>query len=49
MQRAVPLPIEPADIAALDARGDKIFYQTTPPQMIEGPLLARNLRFTSMT
>ncbi len=36
--RAVPLPIPAADIASLDARGDKIFYQTTAPQMIEGAL-----------
>jgi len=38
MARAVPLPIPAADIASLDARGDKIFYQTTAPQMIDGPL-----------
>ncbi|HTX25192.1 MAG TPA: PDZ domain-containing protein [Steroidobacteraceae bacterium] len=38
MQRVVPLPIPAADIASLDARADRIFYQTTPPQMIEGPL-----------
>jgi len=38
MQRAVPLPITPADIAAISVRGDKVFYMTTPPQMIEGPL-----------
>jgi tricorn protease len=38
MQRAVPLPIAPADIAAVSIRGDDVFYMTTPPQMIEGPL-----------
>jgi tricorn protease len=38
MQRAVPLPIAPADIAAVSIRGDEVFYMTTPPQMIEGPL-----------
>jgi tricorn protease len=38
MQRAVPLPIPAADIPGLDARGDKIFYLTVPPQMIEGAL-----------
>jgi tricorn protease len=38
MARAVPLPIPAADIASLDARDDKVFYETTPPQMIEGPL-----------
>ncbi|HTV51426.1 MAG TPA: PDZ domain-containing protein [Steroidobacteraceae bacterium] len=38
MGRAVPLPIPAADIATLGARGDKLTYQTAPPQMIEGPL-----------
>jgi tricorn protease len=38
MQRAVPLPITPANIASLDVRGDEVFYMTIPPQMIEGPL-----------
>jgi tricorn protease len=38
MQRAVALPIPAADIASLDARADRIFYRTTPPQMIEGSL-----------
>jgi tricorn protease len=38
MARAVPVPIPPADIVALDARGEKIFYQIGAPQMIEGPL-----------
>nr|WP_321984483.1 S41 family peptidase [uncultured Lichenicoccus sp.] len=38
MARAVPLPVPSMDIAALDARGERVFYQTTPPQMIEGPL-----------
>ena len=38
MQRAVPLPIPAADIAGLDARRGKVYYFTTPPQMIEGRL-----------
>jgi tricorn protease len=38
MQRAVPLPIAPADIAAINVRGNDVFYMTTPPQMIDGPL-----------
>lgn len=38
MARAVPLPIPAADIAGLDARDDKVFYETTPPQAINGPL-----------
>ncbi len=38
MARAVPVPISAADIAQLDARDNKIFYRTTQPQMIDGPL-----------
>jgi tricorn protease len=38
MARAVPLPIPPASIVSLDVRSDKVFYMTTPPQMIAGPL-----------
>ena len=38
MRRAVPLPIAPANIAAITVRGDKVFYMTTPSQMIEGPM-----------
>jgi tricorn protease len=38
MDRAVPLPIPPANIQQLDLRGDKIFYKTAPLQMIEGTL-----------
>ena len=38
MQRAVPVPIEPADISAIDARDHRIFYQTQAPSLIEGTL-----------
>ncbi|MGH8220766.1 MAG: S41 family peptidase [Steroidobacteraceae bacterium] len=38
MARAVPVPIPAADIVALDARGENIFYQIGAPQMLEGPL-----------
>ena len=38
MARAVPVPIPPSDIVGLDARGEKIFYQLTAPQMLDGPL-----------
>ena len=38
MARAVPVPIEPTDIAAMDARDHRIFYQTQPPALIEGNL-----------
>ena len=37
-ERAVPLPIESAEINQIDVRDDKIFYMTSPSQMIEGPL-----------
>jgi tricorn protease len=37
-ERAVPLPIESAEINRIDARDDKVFYMTAPSQMIEGPL-----------
>ncbi|NPD68887.1 hypothetical protein HN018_03060 [Lichenicola cladoniae] len=38
MQRAVPVPIEPAEITAMETRGTRIFYQTQPPSLIEGNL-----------
>ncbi len=38
MDRIAPLPIPASDIAGLDARGQRIFYQTQPLQMIEGAL-----------
>lgn len=38
MARAVALPIEPANIAQMDAVGQKIFYLTKPISMIEGDL-----------
>ncbi len=38
MARAVPVPIPPAVIVSLEARGDKLFYMTTPPATLEGPL-----------
>ena len=38
MARAVPVPIPASDIESLDASGDKIFYETTAPSMISGPL-----------
>ena len=38
MDRISPVPIPASDIATLDARGSRIFYQTMPPQMIEGNL-----------
>ncbi len=38
MDRVVPLPVPANDIAGLDARGNRIFYQTMPLQMIQGAL-----------
>jgi tricorn protease len=38
MSRAVPLPIPPAEIGALDVRDDLVFYLTGPLQLIEGTL-----------
>ncbi|HTX50001.1 MAG TPA: PDZ domain-containing protein, partial [Caulobacteraceae bacterium] len=38
MARAVALPIEPADIAQMDARDDRIFYLTQPLSLINGTL-----------
>jgi len=37
-ERAVPLPIQSAEINQIDVRDDKVFYMTGPSQMIEGPL-----------
>ncbi len=38
MARAVALPIDPANIAGLDARGDRIYYLTQPIGLIDGAL-----------
>jgi tricorn protease len=38
MARAVALPVDPANIAQLDARDDKLFYLTQPLGLIEGEL-----------
>ncbi len=38
MSRAVALPITPAVIAALEVRGRRLFYETRPPQLIDGDL-----------
>ena len=38
MRRAVALPIDPANIAQIDARGDRIYYLTQPIGDLEGPL-----------
>ena len=37
-ERALPLPITPAEVGQIDVRGDKVFYLTGPSPMIEGPL-----------
>ena len=38
MARAVALPVDAANIAQMDVRGDRIFYLTQPTSLIEGPL-----------
>lgn len=40
MARAVALPTAPASILALDMRGTTIFYETSPPVLLDGGLLA---------
>jgi hypothetical protein len=37
MARAVALPVDPANIAQMDARGSRIFYLTQPIGLIDGP------------
>ena len=38
MDRAVEIPVDPANIAQMDASGQKIFYLTQPISLIEGNL-----------
>jgi len=38
MSRSIVMPIAAAEIGGLDVRDDKVFYLTSPSQMIEGPL-----------
>lgn len=38
MGRAVALPVAPSVIASLETRGDRLFYETMPPQLIDGDL-----------
>ena len=38
MARAIALPVTPAVIASLEARGGELFYETKPPQLIGGDL-----------
>ncbi len=38
MDRAVALPVTPAVIASLEIRGRRVFYETRPPQLIDGDL-----------
>ena len=38
MRRAVALPIDPANIAQIDVRGDRIYYLTQPISDLSGPL-----------
>jgi len=38
MRRALPLPLEPAEVVSIDVRGDRLYYQTQPPQLLNGDL-----------
>ena len=38
MSRAVALPVTPGVIVSLEARGGRLFYETKPPQLIDGDL-----------
>ena len=38
MARAVALPVTPAVIASLEVRGSRLFYESRPPQLIDGGL-----------
>ena len=38
MNRVVPLPVEPGDYSNLQVANGRVYYQTSPLQMIEGPL-----------
>ena len=38
MSRVVALPVTPTVIASLEARGNELFYETRPPQLIGGDL-----------
>ena len=36
MARATPLPITPAEIVTMELRGNEVYYQTSPPELIDG-------------
>ncbi len=38
MTRAVALPVTPAVVASLEVRGRRVFFETRPPQLIDGEL-----------
>ena len=44
MSRAVPLPITPSVITSLEVRGSRLFYETKPPQLIDGDLPGQQAR-----
>ncbi len=45
MARAVALPVGPAVIASLEVRGNRLFYETQPPQLIDGDLAGQDAQF----
>ncbi|NPD67750.1 hypothetical protein HN018_18025 [Lichenicola cladoniae] len=45
MGRAVALPVVPSVIGSLEVRGDRLFYETKPPQLIDGDLPGQDSQF----
>lgn len=45
MARAVALPVAAAVIATLEVRGHRLFYETRPPQLIDGDLPGQDTQF----
>ena len=45
MTRAVALPVVPSVIDSLEIRGGRLFYETKPPQLIDGDLPGQEAQF----
>ena len=45
MDRAVALPLDPAVITSLEVKQNRIFYETKPPQLIDGDLAGTAAQF----
>ena len=46
MSRAIAMPVTPTVIVSLEARGDDLFYEARPPQLIGGNLPGKPRRCT---